>query len=283
MKRTFIVPVMMVSSVIGLTSCVALSKKDYRKLIAERDSLQNTLADCGSKGDSLQALNHKLKGDTSNLGDQLRLAQEQNELLFKDYTALRNNSSGEIKKLSADLAARERNLREVEAILKSRDEATNALQKKLSKALLGFSESGLTVSVKDGKVFVSLTDKLLFDTGSIIIDTKGKEALDELAKVLKTQPDINILVEGHTDNAKVRNLGQIKDNWDLSVLRATSVVRYLTEVQKLEPIKLEAAGRGEFIPVTMENTTEAKSKNRRIEIILSPKLDEIYKLLQVKN
>ncbi|MOA16341.1 putative lipoprotein YiaD precursor [compost metagenome] len=145
---------------------------------------------------------------------------------------------------------------------------------------MGFQESGLTVSVKDGKVYVSLTDKLLFDTGSIVIDGKGKEALDELAKVLKTQTDINILVEGHTDNARVRNLGQIKDNWDLSVLRATSVVRYLTEVQKLEPIKLEAAGRGEFMPVTSESTPEAKSKNRRIEIIISPKLDELYNLLQ---
>ncbi|MCO4293464.1 OmpA family protein [Solitalea sp. MAHUQ-68] len=283
MRTTTILPAIVLVSVIGLTSCVALSKKDYRKLISERDSLQNTLVNCNTKGDSLMMLANKLKGDTSNLGDQLRLAQEQNEQLFKDYTSLRNNSTGEIKKLSADLAAREKNLREVEAILKSRDEATKALQQKLSKALLGFAESGLTVSVKDGKVYVSLTDKLLFDTGSIVIDAKGKEALDELAKVLKTQPDINILVEGHTDNAKVRNLGQIKDNWDLSVLRATSVVRYLTDTQKLDPIKVEAAGRGEYIPLMIENTPEAKSKNRRIEIILSPKLDELYNLLQTKN
>ncbi|MND31570.1 putative lipoprotein YiaD precursor [compost metagenome] len=278
-KNTF-VPSLFVASVIGLSSCVALSKKDYKKLIGERDSLQNALVNCFTHGDSLMAVANKLKGDTSNLGDQLRLSQEQNDQLFKDYSALRNNSSGEIKKLSSDLAAREKNLREVEAILKSREEATNALREKLSKALLGFQESGLTVSVKDGKVYVSLTDKLLFDTGSIVIDSKGKEALDELAKVLKTQMDINILVEGHTDNARVRNLGQIKDNWDLSVLRATSVVRYLTEVQKLEPIKLEAAGRGEFMPITQESTAEAKSKNRRIEIIISPKLDELYNLLQ---
>ena len=140
-------------------------------------------------------------------------------------------------------------------------------------------EKGLSVEVKNGKVYVSLTDKLLFDTGSIIIDAKGKEALAELAKVLITQPDISILVEGHTDNARVLNLGQIKDNWDLSVLRATSVVRYLTDVHKLEATRVEAAGKGEYAPLALDNSQQSRSKNRRIEIVLSPKLDELYQLI----
>ena len=122
--------------------------------------------------------------------------------------------------------------------------------------------------------------KLLFDTGSIIIDDKGKQALTELAKVLKSQPEINIAVEGHTDNQKVANLGQIKDNWDLSVLRATSVVRYLTEVEKIDSKRLTATGKGQYQPIAMSNSPEDRSKNRRIEIVLSPKLDELYDLIK---
>jgi chemotaxis protein MotB len=170
-------------------------------------------------------------------------------------------------------------LKEVEDAMARRDDAVRALRDKLQKALLGFNKSGLTVNVKDGKVYVSLTDKLLFASGSIEIDTKGKDALTELAKVLQTQPDINILVEGHTDNMKVTNLGQIKDNWDLSVLRSSAVVRFLTEEQKLDEKRVTASGRGEVVPVDKMNTSEARSKNRRIEIILTPKLDELYNLL----
>ena len=129
-------------------------------------------------------------------------------------------------------------------------------------------------------MYVSLTDKLLFSTGSIIIDDKGKQALQELAKVLKTQPEINISVEGHTDNQKVNNLGQIKDNWDLSVLRATSVVRYLTDTQKIENARITATGKGEYQPIETTNTADARSRNRRIEIVLSPKLDELYNLIK---
>ena len=168
------------------------------------------------------------------LNNRIGALQSKVEGLDANYASLRANSSSEIKKLAEDLQRREARLKEVEEILRKRDEAANALKEKLQKALLGFQQSGLTVEIKNGKVYVSLTDKLLFSSGSIIIDDKGKQALSELAKVLKTQPEINISVEGHTDNQRVVNLGQIKDNWDLSVLRATSVVRYLTDVEKIE-------------------------------------------------
>jgi len=164
--------------------------------------------------------------------------------------------------------------------LRKRDEATNALKNKLQKALLGFQQNGLTVDIRNGKVYVSLTDKLLFSSGSIIIDDKGKLALRELAKVLKTQPEINISVEGHTDNQRVVNLGQIKDNWDLSVLRATSVVRFLTETEKIENGRITATGKGEYQPIEEGSGTEVRSRNRRIEIVLSPKLDELYNLIK---
>ncbi|MBS1504291.1 MAG: OmpA family protein, partial [Bacteroidetes bacterium] len=192
-----------------------------------------------------------------------------------------NNSSTRVSQLSSDLQKREQRLKEVEAALQKRDAATAALKEKLQQALLGFQNSGLSVDVKDGKVYVSLADKLLFPTGSIIIDQHGKDALVQLAAVLNKEPDINIAVEGHTDTKKVINLGQIKDNWDLSVMRATSVVRFLTAApQNVDPHRLTATGKSEYQPVDPGTTPDALAKNRRIEIVLTPKLDELYNLIK---
>ena len=263
-----------------LSSCVVLSKKKYEVLLAQKDSLNVGWDKAIVKIQSLEEIIAGLNNDTLKLNS--KIAGLTNELgdLNSNYTALSSKSSSEINKLSADLRKREARLREVEEVLKKRDEATNALKDKLQKALFGFQENGLTVEIKNGKVYVSLTDKLLFSTGSIVIDDKGKQALQELSKVLNTQPEINIAVEGHTDNQKVGNLGQIKDNWDLSVLRATSVVRYLTELQAVSPERLTATGRGQYQPIELGNAADARSRNRRIEIVLSPKLDELYNLIK---
>ncbi len=267
-------------SLLFLSSCVVLSKKRYEALLAQKDSLNVGWDAAQVKIQSLEEMITALKADTASLRNRITDLEGQLEGLNSNYATLRSNSSSEINKLSDNLKKREARLKEVEEILRKRDEATNALKEKLQKALLGFQESGLTVEIKNGKVYVSLTDKLLFDTGSIVIDDKGKQALRELAKVLNTQPEINIAVEGHTDNQKVGNLGQIKDNWDLSVLRATSVVRYLTELQKVDPVRLTATGKGQYQPIELGNTPEARSRNRRIEIVLSPKLDELYNLIK---
>lgn len=272
---------------IVVCSCKVLSIKEYKKLVSQKDSLGAGWDVAKAKIQSLEELQATLQADTTKLNSKIADLNSQLEGLNANYAALRSNSSSEINKLSGnlnslseDLKKREARLKEVEEILRKRDEATNALKNKLQKALLGFQESGLTVEIKNGKVYVSLTDKLLFDTGSIVIDDKGKQALQELAKVLNTQPEINIAVEGHTDNQKVGNLGQIKDNWDLSVLRATSVVRYLTDLQKLTPERLTATGKGQYQPIELGNTADARSRNRRIEIVLSPKLDELYNLIK---
>nr|WP_294896926.1 OmpA family protein [uncultured Pedobacter sp.] len=267
-------------AVLFLSSCVVLSKKKYQSLLSQKDSLNVGWDNANVKIQSLQEMITGLKADTATLNAKIADMSAQLENLNTNYTALSSKSSSEINKLSADLEKREARLKEVEEILKKRDQATNALKEKLQKALLGFQEKGLSVEIRDGKVYVSLTDKLLFSTGSIVIDDKGKQALQELAKVLNTQPEINIAVEGHTDNQKVGNLGQIKDNWDLSVLRATSVVRYLTELQNISPERLTATGKGQFQPIALGNTPEDRSKNRRIEIVLSPKLDELYNLIK---
>jgi len=150
----------------------------------------------------------------------------------------------------------------------------------LVNALSGYADKGLSVEMKNGKVYVMLEERLLFATGSIVVDAKGVDALKDLSKVLEKNPDINILIEGHTDNVPMKGTGDMKDNWDLSVMRATSVVKIITGNSKVSPTRLTAAGRGEFIPLDKSNTVEGRKKNRRIEVILTPKLDEILKVLE---
>lgn len=277
-KLTLITVIAILTS--SLSSCIVLSTKKYKNLLAQKDSLSAGWDQAKIKIETLEEEVARLKADTTRLGSRVRELQNKLQGLDANYAALRANSSSEINKLSENLRKREARLQEVEEILRKRDEATNALKEKLQKALLGFQQSGLSVDIRDGKVYVSLTDKLLFNTGSIIIDDKGKQALRELAKVLKTQPEINISVEGHTDNQRVVNLGQIKDNWDLSVLRATSVVRYLTDIEKIENTRITATGKGEYQPIEDASTPDARSRNRRIEIVLSPKLDQLYELIK---
>lgn len=264
----------------AFSSCVVLSPKKYKALLAKQDSLSKGWTESQLKNEGLEQLISNLRKDTTGLNSALSDLRARYAEMDNNYAKLRSNSSSEINKLSSDLQKREQRLKEVEEILRRRDEATNQLKEKLQQALLGFTKNGLTVEIKNGKVYVSLTDKLLFPSGSIIIDEKGKQALTQLAEVLKQQPEINIAVEGHTDSQKITNLGQIKDNWDLSVLRSTSVVRYLTEISKVESVRMTATGKGEFQPLDVNTTADGRSKNRRIEIVLSPKLDELYDLIK---
>lgn len=286
MKRIILFATLILGSSL-LHSCVLLTQKKHTAMLAERDSLA-----AGWDKDKVNILSlkgeiAKLKSDTTKLYSQIADLKEQLSDVKSEYTklkasynALLANSSIELKRISEELAQREARLKEVEEMLRRRNDATNGLKERLQEALLGFTKNGLAVEVKNGKVYVSLTDKLLFNTGSIVIDEKGKEALLEVAKVLNTQPNINVLVEGHTDNQKVFNLGQIKDNWDLSVLRATSVVRFLTDIAKMDSSRITASGRGDIQPIDPNNTTEAWGRNRRIEIVLSPKMEEVFEMLK---
>lgn len=264
----------------AFTACKVMSNKEYKRLLAQRDSLNTGLSGAQQSNESLKNRISKLRKDTADLNGKLADLREKYAEMDASYSKLRSNSSTEISKLSTDLKTREQRLKEVEEVLRKRDEATNQLKEKLQQALLGFTKSGLTVEIKNGKVYVSLTDKLLFPSGSIIIDEKGRQALTQLSAVLKEQPEINIAVEGHTDTQKVNNLGQIKDNWDLSVLRSTSVVRFLTETGKVESVRMTATGKGEFQPLESNASADGRSRNRRIEIVLSPKLDELYDLIK---
>ena len=158
----------------------------------------------------------------------------------------------------------------------------NSLTETVKNALLGFKADELQVYMKDGKVYVSMSDKLLFKSGSPDVESKGKEALEKLAEVLNKNPDISIAIEGHTDNVPIKTV-QFKDNWDLSAARATNVVRLLTGQYGMDPKRLTAAGKGEFSPVADNSTPEGKAKNRRTEIVLSPKLDALMKAISIKK
>lgn len=185
-----------------------------------------------------------------------------------------------LKKLTTELELREKRVNELETMISRKDSLVTALKNKVKDALLGFENNGLTIEQKNGKVYVSLDESLLFSSGSYAVGTKGVDVLKKLAKVLEQNQDINILVEGHTDNVPLNGKGDVADNWDLSVKRATSVVKIITTNSSVNPKRLTAAGRGEYIPLDMTNTADGRKKNRRTEIILSPKLDELLQLLE---
>jgi chemotaxis protein MotB len=219
--------------------------------------------------------------ETKKLIAQLQDAQEElqrkEDTLHKTSRAL-SEKEQYLNELSTTLRERENKINELQSAIDRKDSAVAALKYTVNNALLGFKDNGLSVSVKNGKVYVSLEERLLFQTGSTVVDKKGEEALLQLAKVLEKNPDINVLVEGHTDNVPITG-GPIKDNWDLSVMRATAVVRILSSNKKVQPAQLTAAGRSEYFPIDKSNTTDARKKNRRTEIILTPKLDELLKVL----
>ncbi|MFN3918312.1 MAG: OmpA family protein [Flavobacteriales bacterium] len=177
--------------------------------------------------------------------------------------------------LSKELEKREQRVKELEELIAKKDEAVRLLKDKVTAALLGFKDKGLTIEQKNGKVYVSMEAKLLFPSGSTKVDPEGRKALIELAKVLQDQADLEILVEGHTDTDKFNSASSPKNNWELSVLRSTAVVEIMLDNSKMSPKTITAAGRSEYLPADPSN----KGKNRRIEIILIPNLDELYKII----
>ncbi|MGL4596231.1 MAG: OmpA family protein, partial [Bacteroidia bacterium] len=221
--------------------------------------------------------------ENTNLVGKLNLTQEE---LFRKEDELKRMELDIKRKqrtqdsLTVELNKRESRVKELEAALAAKDQAVNDLKQKVKNALVNFEGKGLTVTQKNGKVYVSMEDNLLFTSGSIKVQPKGEEALKKLAIVLQDNIDINVLVEGHTDNVPMKGAGDIKDNWDLSAMRATSVVKILLANGKIDPQRMTAAGRGEFFPIDPANTVEARAKNRRTEIILTPKLDELFKVLE---
>jgi chemotaxis protein MotB len=184
-----------------------------------------------------------------------------------------------LNKLQSDLKERSKRIDELESMIAKKEASMSKLKETLSKALNNFEGKGLTVEQKNGKVYVSMENKLLFGSGSWAVGTEGRKAVVEVGKVLADNPEISVLIEGHTDNVPYNGSGAIADNWDLSTKRATAIVNILGENKAINKQNLTAAGRGEFAPLASNDTAEGKAKNRRIEIILTPQLDEISKML----
>ena len=206
------------------------------------------------------------------------LARRETEL--KNLEASLTASKSRVDQLSGDLKAREDRLNELERVLAEKDKAVDNLRSKVSNALLGFKSGDLSVNVKNGKVYVSLSEQLLFKSGSTKVDPKGLDALQKLAQALKDQQEVNVVVEGHTDDVPIaRGTAGMKDNWDLSVLRATEITRILTNAG-LASERVTPSGRSKFVPVAQNTTADQKALNRRTEIILTPKLDELFQILE---
>lgn len=262
------------------SSCV--SKKKY--MIAENGriaalSRERTL---NKNLDQQLEINTGLKQQISALeGDTARLRQS-----VRDYQKSLYSNVSEQEKLNmllqekmSKLAEREKTINELQSEIAAQNARLTNLLNNVKDALLGFSSDELTVTQKDGKIYVAMSDKLLFESGSALVNKQGKEALGKLAEVLKKQNDIDVFIEGHTDNKPIKTV-QFKDNWDLSVVRATSVVRILTKDYGVNPLQILPSGRGEFMPVDSNETAEGRAHNRRTEIILAPRIDKLLEILK---
>jgi chemotaxis protein MotB len=248
--------------------------KDELNLISERyNNLQNAQED----------LIRGNVSETKKLLAELQAAQlnlSQKEDIMRQLEQSMDLKKVTLDELTLELEKKNSKLAELEKILDAQKKLVSDLKNKVSEALLGFENNGLTVTNKNGKVYVSLEEKLLFKSASWDIDANGRNALRKLAGVLEKNPDIQVTIEGHTDNVPYNpGSGQLKDNWDLSVKRATTVVRVLLEGSKIKPGRLTAAGRSEYVPVEAADTPEARQKNRRTDIILMPDLTELYDLI----
>ncbi|MGN1255627.1 MAG: OmpA family protein [Bacteroidaceae bacterium] len=264
-----------------LSSCVVGRKKFEQSENARwrayysRDSLAALLDDSRAQYAALDQRCGMLLNDTALLKKSIR-----------NYQTLLANNQSENKKLNSSLAQkiqelqeREQTIAQLQSMIEAQQQKVKDLLASVKDALLGFSSEDLTVTEKDGKVYVSLSDKLLFESGKAIVNQQGKEALGKLAQVLNKQTEIDVYIEGHTDKVPIHT-AVFQDNWDLSVIRATSVVRILTETYSVNPLQIQPCGRGEFKPIDTNETAEGRAHNRRTEIIMAPRLDKLLQLLQ---
>ncbi len=240
---------------------VLLKKKNFeattenKKLLEQLQQLQESLL---KKEDELKMLEREINKKKYNVDSLL--------------TEL-NNKTEQLEKKNARLI-------ELESMLNKKDSAVMALKDKVAKALKGYEGQGLTVNYKNGKVYVSMEEKLLFQSGRWEVDARGQKAIKDLAAVLEKNQDVNVVIEGHTDDVPYKGSGGVEDNWDLSTKRATAVLKILLSNSKIDPKRVTASGRGEYLPIDPAKTPEARAKNRRTEIILTPKLDELFKILE---
>jgi len=254
-------------------------KQDYDTVFAQRNNLQSDYDAAKSNLDNLKASYSALEKNSS---ASIATNSKKNRELLAQLEAKEQALAAEnarLEKLKTELESGAQRVAELENMIASKDAAMTKLKDAISKALTNFEGKGLTVEQRNGKVYVSMENKLLFQSGSWAVGSQGKQAVKQLGEVLAENPEIAILIEGHTDNVPYKGNNQLSGNWDLSTKRATAIVNILRKNLSIPPENLTAAGRGEFAPIASNDSAEGKAKNRRIEVILTPKLDEISKLL----
>ena len=273
--------------VTGLKTQITYLRNDSIQNGAALNILQKKHDALSESYDLLVSKNSREMADKAKETKQLleQLEETESELFLQEDQLSKLSSSlsskeEELKMAQENLEARSTRVAELESIINKKDSIVTSLKQSISKALIGLEGEGLTIEQRNGKVYISLEEALLFASGKYEVNNGGVEALNRLAGVLASQENLEILVEGHTDSIPFKGRGLVTDNWDLSVMRATNVVKVLTQNANLNPLQLTAAGRAEFLPIASNKTLEGRSANRRIEMILSPNLDDLFKLLE---
>ena len=285
-----IITLMSVAALIFMSGCV--SKKvlqseqtKYVTLQAEYNKLQAQLKECNDLTAEGARKKAELEGEISSLKKQVDFLNTNNTQALKQLESLSVISSSQaesIKKSLDNIGAKDAYIQNLQTALSRKDSLNLALVTNLKGAIGNMDDQDINIKVDKGVVYIDISDKLLFKSGSYVVAEKAKEVLGKVALVLKNQPDIEFMVEGHTDNIAYKGNGVLIDNWDLSVKRATSVVRILQDQYGIPPAKITAAGRGEYLPVADNSTAEGKAANRRTRIVILPQLDQFFKLLETK-
>lgn len=294
MKKSIVIVAGLGIASMSMASCI-VSKKKYdaetaraEKEKADKIAYSKQLADQQEVNRRLTATNNEQRNTIAALNDRIKGLRDSITTLQGNIRELNNrvnvlgdekeNTKRQLKSTNEQIAAQRARLEQLQALLDQQKEAAEALRNKIAEALKGFNSSELTVKMKNGKVYISMQESLLFPSGSANVNPKGKDALSKVAGVLNTSSDININIEGHTDSIPIRT-AKFADNWELSTARATSIAHVLIDDYKVTPAKLVASGRSEYDPLASNSTPEGRAQNRRTEIILEPRLDKLMELM----
>ena len=275
-------------SAIFLFSCVSSKKfkksqADYAALQTQYTQSQGSLSACNDEKANLQHQKSSLETDIANLNNQIDFLKKNNTQALKqleDLSVISSSQAESIKKSMENIGAKDSYIQTLQQQIAHKDSLNMALVMNLKGAIGNMNDEDINIKVDKGVVYIDISDKLLFKTAKYDVTAQAKTVLGKVATVLKNQPDIEFMVEGHTDNVEYKGGGLVLDNWDLSVKRATSVVRILQKEYGLDPAKMAAAGRGEYNPVSDNTTKEGRASNRRTRIVILPQLDQFFKLLE---
>ncbi len=282
--------------IIPLLTTACVGKKKFLTEVSQRQNCEKKAAQLeqdlryaqarmAEQDKSLTDLNanlRQLENDKGRLTTELKYKEQQINDITDQRLSQKQQMEAALAAKAKELEAREQVIADLQRAIAQRDEKLNGILTKIQIALAQYTADDLSVEVKNGKLYVALSDKLLFESGSAKLDRRGRDALSSLSNVLSKYPDLDIIVEGHTDNVPMKG-GAFADNWDLSVIRATAVVRLLTKDYALNPNQVTAAGRSEFQPKASNESREGRALNRRTEIIIAPKLNDIFSVLQQQN